>query len=127
MKMDAIGKIDLVMDALGELGPYEIVTLHNNLCEKEDRMDDMVFLMDEFDEEMEGREPWEVARACYYGNFRPCDTFFRFNTYGNIVSFDFVSSDDSGISLTAIAEYIVEHDDPLDNEEILNILEETKD
>lgn len=125
--MDTIEKIDMVMDTLGELGPYEIVTLHNNLCEKEDRMDDMVFLMDEFDEEMEAANPWEVARACFYGDFRPYDTFFRFNGYGNIVSFDYISSDDSGISLIDIAKYVVEHDDPLDNEEILNILEETKD
>ena len=32
--------------------------------------------------------PMEVARATFYGNYKYCDEFVRFNGYGNLESFD---------------------------------------
>ena len=32
--------------------------------------------------------PMEVARATFYGNYKYCDPYVRFNGYGNLESFD---------------------------------------
>ena len=32
--------------------------------------------------------PMEVARATFYGNYKYCDQYVRFNGYGNLESFD---------------------------------------
>lgn len=32
--------------------------------------------------------PMELARAIYYGNFRYCDDYVRFNSYGNLETTD---------------------------------------
>lgn len=32
--------------------------------------------------------PMEVARATFYGNYKYCDQYVRFNGYGNLDSFD---------------------------------------
>ena len=44
--------------------------------------------MDDFDEILYGRTPWEIARAAYYGEFCPVDSYFRFNVYANLESTD---------------------------------------
>ena len=53
--------------------------------------------MEEFDELLEGKTPWEIARACYYGSFCPADGYFKWNGYGNLESTDFINLDDSDI------------------------------
>lgn len=34
------------------------------------------------------KNPFEVAKATYYGAYRYCDEYVRFNGYGNLESFD---------------------------------------
>ena len=53
--------------------------------------------MEEFDELLESRTPWEIARACYYGDFCPMHGYFKWNSYGNLESTDFINLDDSDI------------------------------
>ena len=48
--------------------------------------DDAIYSMDNFDELLGGKEPWEIVRAAYYGEFCPTDSYFRFNVYGNLES-----------------------------------------
>lgn len=98
-----------ITDAIRNLKTDEIVYLHNRLCEETTGYDDFVEDMDEFDEVCEHMKPWEIARAAFYGDFRPCDDFFRFDAYGNLVSFDYWDDDNSPIDVDAIAEYVVEH------------------
>lgn len=42
--------------------------------------------MENFDELMDSCPPTEIAQRIYYGDFRICDEYFRFNGYGNLVS-----------------------------------------
>lgn len=42
--------------------------------------------MAEFDEIMSGYTPTEIAQKVYYGEFRYCDDYFRFNGYENLVT-----------------------------------------
>ena len=78
--------------------------------------------MSDFDEIMANTEPWEVARSCYYGDFRPCDEYFYFNGYGNLASADFIEQ--LPIYTLEIAEYMAEEKDGLYNDDLQAIIDE---
>ena len=71
--------------------------------------------------------PMEVARATFYGNYKYCDQYVRFNGYGNLESFDEYEAmkeiksyiDDIVTSLLECWEYI-----DIYNEELLTLLSE---
>lgn len=71
--------------------------------------DDAIYSMDDFDELLYGREPWEIARAAYYGEFCPTDNYFRFNVYGNLESTDNPMRE-GWIDTDTLAEYAVDYD-----------------
>lgn len=48
--------------------------------------DSQVCNMDEFDDIMQGFEPFEIVRMTFYGEFNPNDSHFTFNGYGNLKS-----------------------------------------
>ena len=82
---------------------------------------DEIFPMDWFDEIMDGKEPWEIARCCYYsGKFCPAHDYFWFNGYGNACSSDYPQDN---IYIDDMIAYILEHDEDLNNDEIREILD----
>ena len=81
-----------------------------------------IYPMDWFDEIMQGREPWEIARCCYYsGKFCPAHNYFWFNGYGNACSSDYPLDN---ICIDDMVDYIIENNDSLYNDEIQAILDE---
>ena len=71
--------------------------------------DDAIYSMDDFDELLCGREPWDIARMAYYGEFCPTDSYFRFNVYGNLESTDNPMRE-GWIDTDTLAEYAVDYD-----------------
>jgi len=120
-------RYERIKEALENMNTAEIVAAHNAYCEANNNMDDYIYNMEEFDEVMNGSTPWEATRAAFYGDFRPCDDYFRFNGYANLESFDYWKEETSGIYTSDIAQYIDDNDDNLDIDEISEILEETED
>ena len=122
-------RYEKIREYLSGLSTSELVAIHNEYCDRAKYPDDTVYSMNDFDEIMEGFKPWEVARAAFYGDFRPCDDYFRFNGYGNLVSFDWWEDENSGIDLDAIAAHIDETENDFGNDEICEILtdDETED
>lgn len=88
--------------------------------------DDRYYNMEDFDELMTGREPWEIARSVYYGDFRPCDSYFGFNGYGNLTSCDFLDYSDKldDYLITEIIDNYYNCDFPEDVEALLAIIDE---
>lgn len=82
---------------------------------------DEIFPMDMFDEIMNHNEPWEIARACYYGKFCPAHDYFWFNGYGNLESSDYPTDN---IYIDDIIDYIERNGDALYNDDIQAILDE---
>lgn len=117
-----------IKEAIEEMCPEEIIMLHNNYCEACNRMDDYVYFMDDFNEIMSGVKPWEIARAAFYGTrFNPCDDYFYFNAYGNLESLAYAEDAiEETVFPDEIAEYIADNDDPLDNDTLIGLLEETE-
>ena len=89
------------------------------------RGEDEIYPMDWFDEIMEGRSPWEIARCCYYsGKFCPAHDYFWFNGYGNVCSSDYPLDN---IYIDDMIDYIIQNNDSLGNEEIEEILDQGED
>ena len=84
------------------------------------RGDGEMFPMDWFDDILQDKDPWEIARMCFYGKFCPAHDYFWFNGYGNLESSDYPMDN---IYIDDMIDYIIENNDCLGNEEIEEILD----
>ena len=85
--------------------------------------DDAIYPMDDFNELSYGREPWEIARAAYYGEFCPADNYFRFNVYMNLESTDDPVGE-GWVNIDAFAKYAVDYNDDFGVNEIRTLLDQ---
>lgn len=74
-----------IIEELKTKSTAEIIALWNEYA-YDNCPDDYIYSMDEFDEINSNVSPWEIARSCFYGDFRPCDDYFYYNGYGNFAS-----------------------------------------
>lgn len=102
----------------------EKAELWNHYCDAAHYYDDGIYPMDEFDEIVGGMTPLEIVRTCFYGDFCPAHDYFWFNGYANAVSGYNVDDPKSPFDADAVAEWIVDHDDSLYNDDIREILDE---
>lgn len=117
-------RYEMIKAALENLDSVSLVTIWNDFCDADNRYDDHIYSMDEFDAIMSNMSPFEIARAAYYsGKFCPAHNYFWFNGYGNLESNDFPAVDDSPIYISEIAQYIDDNSDALGNDEIEEVLD----
>ena len=81
-----------------EINKNEIIEILENLSDSEilsiyREMDsyDSIFEIEEFDEICESMTAHEIARRCFYGDFRPYDNYFTFDGYENFKSSNYLS------------------------------------
>lgn len=118
-----MSKFEEIKDYINdEMDDEQIVKLYNNYCEANNY--ERVYTMDDMDELLDSYSPWEVARACYFGDFCPTHDYWEFNGYGNLHSYynayDVVRTK---VDVDAIANYIVENEDSLGDDDIQEILD----
>ena len=111
-------KIEQIKDILDNLELDELVSC----CSYLDG-DDAIYPMDEFNELLYGREPWEIARAAYYGEFCPADSYFRFNVYANLESTDDPLYE-GWIDTNTLAEYAIDYGEDFGDSDIRTLLDQ---
>lgn len=116
-------RYEKIKKALDNLTMAELVSVHNEYCDNANYYDDHIYFMEEFDEIMDGKTPWEIVRSAYYGDFCPAQDYFWFNGYGNLESSDFPTGQ---IDVDTMAEWIDENEEGLYCSEIDDILQEGK-
>lgn len=57
----------------------------------EEYFDDTLYDMDDLDELMGGEMPHDIARKIWFGDFNPMSDYWKFDGYGNLESFEYVS------------------------------------
>lgn len=120
-----MNRYERIKEILEGLDTDEIVRVHNEYCENCNSMDDYIYSMSDFDEIMEGQSPWEIARACFYGDeFCPAHDYFRFNGYANLESFDYAPGGNSGIFIEDIAKYMDGNEESFGLDEVEELFEE---
>ena len=111
-------KIEQIKDILDNLDLDELVSC----CSCLDG-DNAIFPMDDFNELLYGREPWEIARAAYYGEFCPADSYFRFNVYANLESTDDPLYE-GWIDTNTLAEYAIDYGEDFGDSDIRTLLDQ---
>lgn len=113
-------KFELVKEILDNMSESDLFWLYKEYtCQAQ--LYDEIFDMEEFDEIMSGSTPTDIAQKIFYGDFRPNDNYFRFDGCANLESIDWLKD---GIDLDEIADYIIDNEDSLRNDEIQEILDE---
>lgn len=111
-------KIEQIKDIVNNLDFDELISC----CSYLDG-DNAVYPMDNFNELLQGREPWEIARAAYYGEFYPTDSYFRFNVYGNLESTN-NPVQEGWIDLGDLAAYAIDYNESFGDSEIQALLDQ---
>ena len=111
-------KIEQIKDILDNLDLDELVSC----CSCLDG-DNAIYPMGSFDDILCGFEPWDIARAAYYGEFCPADSYFRFNVYANLESTD-DPIDEGWVNIDAFAKYAVDYNDDFGVNEIRTLLDQ---
>ena len=110
-----------IVELLKEWENEELITVHNEYCQKVNDCDNEIYSIDMFDELMQGLDPYTIACRVAYGYFNAGYKYFKFNGYGNIQSickWDI----DNYVDIDEIARYIVDNDDYFGINDILCIL-----
>lgn len=98
-------------------------SLWNEYCNADNRTDDWIYNMSEFDDINEGRMPSDIALSICYGDFRAIDDYFWFNGYANFESSNWIDDDSSPFYINELISYIIENDNDLYDDNIREILE----
>ena len=115
----------VIEDAIRKMDNDDLVALYNEY--ENSGGDDHIYYNNEIELDMffEGDSPSEVIGTL--GDYHTYDKYFKVNGYGYIDSFSGLLSDKSPIYPSEIAEYIVDNDDALYNDEIRDILDSADD
>lgn len=112
-----------IKEIIEEMSTEDKVTLWNNYCDAGNMYNDEIYFMEDFDEIMEGKNPWEVARCCFFGDFNPAHNYFWFNAYENLESDDWIDGEKSPFYIDELVDYIIENEEDFGNDDIAKVLE----
>lgn len=114
----SISETDMYQYLATECEPVTVEQM-NAYYELNNDYDSWIYSMNEFNDIMNGIEPYEISRMVWNGTFSPNDDYFSFDGYGNLVSFDhyhFMSETENGNDIKAALiennrlEYFTEQD-----------------
>lgn len=112
-----------IKEIIEEMSTDDKIALWNRYCNEDSRADDFIYSIEYFDEIMSGREPLDIARTCYFGDFDPTHKYFWFNGYANLESDDWIDGEKSPFYINELADYIIENEEDFGNDEIAEVLE----
>lgn len=115
-----------IIEVLDEMPIDELLQVYGEYCDGINNYDDYIYSMWEFSDIMYGQTADWIANRIFYGDFNPNDEYFKFDGYGNLKSISSYSVRDY-IYIDEIAQYIIDTNNALDNEDIQNILDSEED
>ena len=123
-------KFESVKEALDNMSERDLFWLYKEYVGQARLYDDEIFDMDDFNEIMSALTPMDVASKILYGDFRPNDCYFKFDGYANLESIDCLKNAidlDEIADYIKIADYIINNENSLGNNEIQEILDKDDD
>lgn len=114
--------VSKVNDTLWELEDYELVSVWNEFCSRNNYAGDYIYGMEEFDEQHQGATPTEIVNEID-SDFDTGDDFFRYTLYGT-VSFTTATDNIDKYELGDLSTYIVDNLDGLGCETLQEIVDE---
>ena len=108
-----------VLEMLRDMNDSNLVAVHNEYCDKVSYYDDRIYDMYEINDLLYGRSPLEIITDAR--DVDANDSYIRYDGYGNLESTDYPQD---WMDLDEIADYIVENDEALYNDDIRDLLDE---
>ena len=108
-----------VLEMLRDMNDSDLVAVHNEYCDKVSYYDDRIYDMYEINDLLYGRSPLEIITDAR--DVDANDSYIRYDGYGNLESTDYPQD---WMDLDEIADYIVENDEALYNDDIRDLLDE---
>lgn len=117
----------------------DLVSVWNEYCRETNRCDDEIldsYSLEELIRNGNQDDPFNWINRFFYGSddysedgsANPNRNYFKFNGYGNIVSFDYIynsySEEFNHIDIDALIDYIIENKESFYNSDIQEILDE---
>jgi hypothetical protein len=124
-----MSKYDMIKEALEDMSDNDLLAVYREYCDEYGSMDDYIYDNDDYeiDELFYDSKPSEIVNRFCFGDYSCHDRYFRFDGYGNIQSFSGLKSDKSPIYIDDIADYIIDNDKDLGNDDIREILDNDED
>ena len=119
--MEKEQKIKKVIELLENMDNSDIISIHNEYCDNNNYYDDRIYDMCEFDDLHSNMTPLDIINNIDR-DFNANDDYFYFTIYG-AKSFSYISDCDI-ISIEDIANYIVDENESLYNDDLAELLEE---
>ena len=119
-----------------EMSECELVCVWNEYCYETNRYDDEILDAYRLEEIFNCEDILNILNRFYFGSdderentsANPNRNYFTFNGYGNIISFDFIYNSYTDeflyVDVDDLADYILENENALYNDEIQDILDE---
>ena len=108
-----------VLEMLRDMNDSNLVAVHNEYCDKVSYYDDRIYDMYEINDLLYGRSPLEIITDAR--DVDANDSYIRYDGCGNLESTDYPQD---WMDLDEIADYIVENDEALYNDDIRDLLDE---
>lgn len=86
-------KKQAIISKIKQFSQSELIALNNQYCEDINAMDDQIFENDDEFFELFFEKSIDAIRAVNFGDYRYSDNYVRFNGYGNLESFSYMTID----------------------------------
>lgn len=80
--------VPAMVEAINDMADDDLISLHNEMVNDQDRMDDYIYYNDESTLEELFSSVISAIRACFYGDYNFSHNYFVYNGYANLDSFD---------------------------------------
>ena len=80
--------VPAMIEVINDMTDDDLIALHNEMMQDQDRMDDCIYYNDEATLEEHFSSVTSAIRACFYGDYNFSHNYFVFNGYANLDSFE---------------------------------------
>ena len=126
-----------IIDLFKEMNDEEVISVWNEYCREVNKFDDEIMDAYELEEWANNSgDTMNILNCFFFGSdeeregtsANPNRNYFKFNGYGNIISFDYIYNQFTDefhyVDADELAEYIAENEEAFYNDEIQEIIDE---
>ena len=126
-----------IIDLFKEMSDVEVISVWNEYCREVNKFDDEIMDAYELEEWVNNSgDTMNILNCFFFGSdeeregtsANPNRNYFKFNGYGNIISFDYIYNQFTDefyyVDADELAEYIAENEEAFYNDEIQEIIDE---
>ena len=126
-----------IIDSFKEMNDEEVISVWNEYCREVNKFDDEIMDAYELEEWANNSgDTMNILNCFFFGSdeeregtsANPNRNYFKFNGYGNIISFDYIYNQFTDefhyVDADELAEYIAENEEAFYNDEIQEIIDE---